>query len=421
MKRSRHTWALLALALFPLATSVTSAVPARASAPSPWGGCASVKVVGVRGTTEDFSDDTLGMGTEMYQLFNKVKDDLPGVQVVGTGLWYPAAQWTSAKFFQSIGAGVTQLIMAMDAEAQELPAEDVLIGYSQGAAVLGDYLDDVSSTSAATNILAARRTLGGPELQSAVKSRHTSVRRSDHLAGGLGPRDNTAEQRDYPSGCGITTSSASAWRVIRSAMRSAAPISATFPFTARTRRPASCLTAPRTSPPWSAQRARSGCRRHPRPLTRPRQDQHRRLRALYGLFDYNPSTGASFVDLPDGLGGWAGIRGPAFSTGWNVYPGDFDGGGLTDLFVYNPTSGASYVELADGNGGWTGVKGPTFSPGWNVYTGNLDGNNRTDLFVYNSISGASYVELADGSGGWTGVQGPTFSGWSIYPGVFSSS
>ena len=92
MKRSRHTWALLALALFPLATSVTCAVPARADVPSPWGGCASVKVVGVRGTAEDFSDDTLGMGTEMYQLFSKVKDDLPGVQVVGTGLWYPAAQ-----------------------------------------------------------------------------------------------------------------------------------------------------------------------------------------------------------------------------------------------------------------------------------------------------------------------------------------
>jgi hypothetical protein len=55
-----------------------------------------------------------------------------------------------------------------------------------------------------------------------------------------------------------------------------------------------------------------------------------------------------------------------------MYLGDFTGNGLTDLFDYNPSTGASYVDLANGSGGWTGVAGPRFSTGWNVYTGVFD-------------------------------------------------
>lgn len=139
-----------------------------------------------------------------------------------------------------------------------------------------------------------------------------------------------------------------------------------------------------------------------------------------GLFLYNPSTGASFVDFADGSGGWTGVKGPTFSAGWNVYPGRYNGDGLTDLFVYNPTSGASYVDLTDGRGGWNGVKGPQFSAGWSVFAGDLNADGLTDLFVYNSSSGASYVELADGAGGWAGVAGPQFSaGWAISTGDFN--
>ena len=49
------------------------------------------------------------------------------------------------------------------------------------------------------------------------------------------------------------------------------------------------------------------------------------------------------------------------SAGWSVYPGNY-GGSNTDLFVYNPSTGASYVELANGSGGWTGVKEPRSPP-----------------------------------------------------------
>src|SRR5690349_7029791 len=56
------------------------------------------------------------------------------------------------------------------------------------------------------------------------------------------------------------------------------------------------------------------------------------------LTDYNPSTGASFVDFADGKGGWTGVKGPQFWPGWKVSTGDFDGDGLTDLFVYNPST-----------------------------------------------------------------------------------
>ena len=48
------------------------------------------------------------------------------------------------------------------------------------------------------------------------------------------------------------------------------------------------------------------------------------------------------------------------------------GDSLTDLFLYMPGTGSSYVEFADGKGGWRGAPGPKFSTGWNVYTGNFN-------------------------------------------------
>jgi surface antigen len=44
---------------------------------------------------------------------------------------------------------------------------------------------------------------------------------------------------------------------------------------------------------------------------------------------------------------------------------------LTDLFLYNQSNGASWVEFANGSGGWSGVKGPPYSAGWTVYPGEL--------------------------------------------------
>jgi hypothetical protein len=70
-------------------------------------------------------------------------------------------------------------------------------------------------------------------------------------------------------------------------------------------------------------------------------------------------------------GGWLGVKGPVFSTGWSFYPGSLSTHGLTGLFLYNATSGASYVDLANGSGGWTGVKGPQLGTGMSVYSGHF--------------------------------------------------
>jgi hypothetical protein len=139
-----------------------------------------------------------------------------------------------------------------------------------------------------------------------------------------------------------------------------------------------------------------------------------------GLFVYNPGNGDNYTEFPDGAGGWYGIKGPSMSPGWQVYPGHFNGGSRTDLFLYNPSNGDNWVEVPDGAGGWAGIQGPYFSPGWQVYTGDFNGDGRTDLFVYNPSSGANYVEFANGSGGWSGVKGPYFSpGWQVYPGIYN--
>jgi len=143
---------------------------------------------------------------------------------------------------------------------------------------------------------------------------------------------------------------------------------------------------------------------------------------LTDLFLYNPSTGSSYVELANGLGGWSGVAGPTFASGWQFYPGRYSGSGLTDLFLYNPTTGYSYVERANGIGGWSGVAGPTFSTGWQIYPGVYNGDGLSDLFLYNPTNGRSYVEFANGSGGWSGVSGPVFStGWQFYPGYYSGS
>jgi hypothetical protein len=138
------------------------------------------------------------------------------------------------------------------------------------------------------------------------------------------------------------------------------------------------------------------------------------------LFVYNPRTGTSYTDLSDGTGRWDGIKGPPFSIGWRIYTGDFGGDGRTDLFVYKPSTGTNYTEFPNNGGGWSGIKGPYFSPDWEVHPGNFSGGHKTDLFVYNPSTGANYLEVPSGSGGWSGIKGPYFSpGWSVYTGDFN--
>ena len=334
MNRSRHRWvlarplrlAVIVTLLLAFAATAVGTTPARADIASPWGGCASVKVVGIRGTAEDFSDSTLGMGPELYPLYQQVAQGLPGLQIAGTGLWYPAAQWTSPQFTMSIGVGAADLGMDMEVEAQACPQEKVvLIGYSQGAAVLGDYLDGISSTALAPNILAAAVLWADPNFNQLSR---TAIPQSDGLFvwhGVLGPRDNTPDQRDYPwiwgnriaSYClqadpvcnwqgGINLSGlpvhfsqyAEPPNLGESASAILALVKASNPVYSNP--PPYPPAYPPTPGPGSPP---------PPPKT--------------GLFDYNPVTGASFVDLPTGTGNWLGIRGPAFSTGWNIYTGDF--------------------------------------------------------------------------------------------------
>ena len=85
-----------------------------------------------------------------------------------------------------------------------------------------------------------------------------------------------------------------------------------------------------------------------------------------GVFDLSTGTGAYAMQTiwsnnANSDSGGCADSGPI--AGLDARPG---------LALYNPSSGASYVELADGSGGWSGVQGPEFSAGWNVYPGSYN-------------------------------------------------
>ncbi len=119
----RRGLSVLAVLLLAVGTSMIGVTRSRADPGGPFGGCTSVKVVGIRGSGEDFGDSDLGMGPELYTLYQQVVQSLPGIQVSGSGLYYAAVPWTSLDLFASIGTGAVRLAVAMDAEAQACPGE----------------------------------------------------------------------------------------------------------------------------------------------------------------------------------------------------------------------------------------------------------------------------------------------------------
>jgi hypothetical protein len=385
--------AVLTALLITLGTCVLATVPSpRARADSPNGYCHAVKVYGARGSGESYTDSEAGMGPEMYGLYQKIVQSLPGVDVVGSGVPYPATPFTEYEseaitnpglaildtvnaLNASIAQGVDDLFELVDSEAAICPNEKiVLIGYSQGAAVIGDYLNDVGGDGTAFQSVVAAVMWADPRFNPSSQADIKVPDNSGPWDGGiLGTRaeypdpfvertqsyclladpvcnvtatgllfcilDNCAVHGSYPNTPIPETS------VLWIRQQVLANLPAPGPGPTPTPAPTPTPTPTPTPPP-------------PPPRT--------------GLFVYNPSTGASYVELPGGAGDWLGVKGPTFSAGWSIYTGDFTGNGLTDLFDYNPTTGASYVDLANGSGGWTGVKGPQFSAGWNVYTGVFD-------------------------------------------------
>ncbi|MEU4692690.1 cutinase family protein [Actinoplanes sp. NPDC023714] len=103
--------------------------PLTFAAEAPRNGCADVQVLGARGTTE-----RPGFGVLLGPLADRITDDLPQT-VRATAVDYPA----SFNYTASVRQGVRDLTAKVASTSASCPdTQFVLMGYSQGADVVGD-------------------------------------------------------------------------------------------------------------------------------------------------------------------------------------------------------------------------------------------------------------------------------------------
>jgi hypothetical protein len=476
---------VVALSVVALALGVVVAVPASRAAADTY--CSPVKVLGVRGSGEIYDNSNLGMGPELYGLYQQVVQNLPDYKVTGTGINYPAygnfladlvyrvpLDTIYGKLNASINAGVGLLQQQVSIETAVCPNERlVLIGYSQGAGVVGSYLKSVGAGSSAYQKIVASVLWADPSFNETSRTSipHISSQYPS-WSGILGQRSeyqlawgnsiasyclqydpvcdfdwglNTLDypvHGEYPSSLYFGDSVARIDNLVNS--RVAVPPEPVPPPPAPSPGPEPVPPPLPTPPPppkdslfvynhatgaaytelspsngqWQGildPGFSAGWSAYPGAYT---ADGHS------DLFLYNQANGGTaYTERPNGDGGWSGTPTGGFSAGWSVYPGSYNGDGRTELFLYNQASGGTaYIETANSAGGWSGTPTSGFSAGWSVYPGDYNGDGRTDLFLYNQANGRAYTELSNGAGGWSGTADPGFSpGWSVYPGNFTSN
>lgn len=115
--------------------------PLTFAAPAPGNACPDVEVIGARGSTE-----RPGLGFVLGPVARRITAEVPQT-VRTTAVDYPA---TLGNYQPSVRQGVTSLAATMAATAAACPGTRfVLMGYSQGANVVGDALAGRGRTAAA--------------------------------------------------------------------------------------------------------------------------------------------------------------------------------------------------------------------------------------------------------------------------------
>ena len=85
-----------------------------------------------------------------------------------------------------------------------------------------------------------------------------------------------------------------------------------------------------------------------------------------------------------------------WDANWQIYPGDFDGDGLTDLFIYRTTDGQAFrVTFTATSASYVGQ---VWGRNWVIKTGDFNGDGRTDLFLFDpTVGGRWAVPVANAS------------------------
>jgi hypothetical protein len=126
-----------------------------ALAPASGWACSNVEFIGVRGSGESYSGN-YGMGTQIGALYEKVKARKPSSQTLQSyGLEYQAinvAEWWKAfGYFPSVWEGDEHLESRIKGDASSCPSMKILVaGFSQGAHVVGDTIENLSNKNDAS-------------------------------------------------------------------------------------------------------------------------------------------------------------------------------------------------------------------------------------------------------------------------------
>ena len=149
------------------------------------------------------------------------------------------------------------------------------------------------------------------------------------------------------------------------------------------------------------------------------------------LLFYDFETGAGFKGISDGAFDFSYVA-TAWSPGWQIAVLDLNGDVLDDLFLYNATTGQYFRATGSGDGteDFT-YAGGFWAPAWLVVPMRLDADSLTDLFIYNTATGEYYRALNNGSDDFTcggtscrsapSQPAPRYSpGWDLTPGFFDA-
>jgi hypothetical protein len=132
--------------------------------------CSSLMVIGLRGSGESYDARTDGMGPEAYTAYSQIKEKVPGA--IPYGLPYPAVavlplSQLGSPYSQSLSYGDYMLYHYVSQEDAACPHQKIaLLGYSQGAQVIGDTLKNF--TSAQRGLIAQVLLFGDPRFNPTV-------------------------------------------------------------------------------------------------------------------------------------------------------------------------------------------------------------------------------------------------------------
>ena len=126
-----------------------------ALAPASGLACSSVEFIGVRGSGESYSGN-FGMGNQIGNLFERARARKPSSQTLQSyGLEYPAINvaewWKAIGYFPSVWEGDEHLEKRIKADAASCGGMKILVaGFSQGAHVVGDTIENLTNKNDAS-------------------------------------------------------------------------------------------------------------------------------------------------------------------------------------------------------------------------------------------------------------------------------